>query len=179
MLDTFRPMILNQFEAALATLNACIDRCPDAAWDERVGNLRFCQVAFHTLFYADYYVGQNEDSFRAQAFHRDNERFFAGYEEFEDRPPQALYDRATVKKYMEHCRAKLKAALAAETDQTLSAPAGFARRTFSRAELYVYTLRHIQHHAAQLSLRLRLDMKADIPWIGSGWRTAQPERPRP
>jgi hypothetical protein len=47
---------------------------------------------------------------------------------------------------------------------------GFARRTFSRAELYAYNTRHIQHHAAQLSLRLRIDAGVDIPWIGLGWR---------
>jgi hypothetical protein len=42
----------------------------------------------------------------------------------------------------------------------------------SRAELYVYNLRHIQHHAAQLSLRLRLDHGVNIAWVGSGWREA-------
>ena len=39
-----------------------------------------------------------------------------------------------------------------------------------RAELHVYSIRHIQHHAAQLSLRLRLDAGVAIPWIGVGWR---------
>jgi hypothetical protein len=71
---------------------------------------------------------------------------------------------------MEHCRKKASAVIASETSDTLSAPCGFERRGFSRAELHVYNIRHIQHHAAQLSLRLRLDAKQDIPWIGSGWR---------
>ena len=38
----------------------------------------------------------------------------------------------------------------------------------TRAELYVLNLRHIQHHAAQLSLRLRVDADAATPWISSG-----------
>jgi hypothetical protein len=29
MLQTLKDLITNQFEAALSTLNACIDKCPD------------------------------------------------------------------------------------------------------------------------------------------------------
>ena len=82
-----------------------------------------------------------------------------------------LYDRVTMKAYLEHCRKKGTASLAEETVNSLSARCGFSRREFSRAELYVYNIRHIQHHAAQLALRLRLDYQEDTPWFGSGWRT--------
>ncbi|MBC7855863.1 MAG: hypothetical protein IAF94_20740 [Pirellulaceae bacterium] len=34
-------------------------------------------------------------------------------------------------------------------------------------------VRHIQHHAAQFILRLRLDTEVEIPWIGAGWRKPQ------
>jgi hypothetical protein len=171
MLDTFKDLTVKQLEAALCTLNVCIDRCPDSVWDGRVGNLLFCQVVFHTLFYADYYLGRDEESFRGQAFHRDHPRFFGDYEEFEDRAPRLRYDRASVRAYLDHCRRKVSEVIAAETAQTLSAPSGFARRTFSRAELHVYNIRHIQHHAAQLSLRLRIEANESIPWVGSGWRS--------
>src|SRR5262245_54652106 len=170
MLDTFKQLIANQFEAALCTLNACVDRCPETAWKGRVANLKFCQVVFHTLFYADFYLGANEDPFRQQPFHQSNQDFFGDYEEFEDRPPTSLYDKASIKKYLSHCRTKAAQVIAAETAELLSGRAQFAKRTVSRAELHVYNLRHIQHHAAQLSLRLRLDSNEDIPWIGSGWR---------
>ena len=33
----------------------------------------------------------------------------------------------------------------------------------------VYSIRHIQHHAAQLSLRIRLDHQIDTPWVRTGW----------
>ncbi len=170
MLDTFKELIANQFEAAFCTLNTCIDRCGETAWNARVGNYAFCQVAFHSLFYADFYLGPNAEAFRQQAFHRDNERFFGDYEEFEDRAPASVYERAAIKTYLQHCRNKASQAIAAETADTLNARAGFERRTFSRAELHVYNIRHIQHHAAQLSLRLRIDAHQNIPWIGSGWR---------
>jgi hypothetical protein len=170
MLETCKSLLANQFEAALCTLSKCIDACPEAGWNAPVGNHAFCQVVFHTLFYADYYLGANEEEFRRQPFHRQHAGFFGRYEEFEDHEPTRLYDRAGINAYLEHCRSKASQTIAAETADSLCAPCGFARRTFSRAELYVYGIRHIQHHAAQLSLRLRIDAAADIPWVGSGWR---------
>ncbi len=59
MVDTLKELITNQFEAALCTLSACIDECPEAAWNAPVANLAFCQAVFHTLFYADYYLGDS------------------------------------------------------------------------------------------------------------------------
>ena len=172
MLDTFKGLIANQFEAALCTLNICIDRCSETAWDAPVGNWPLCQVAFHALFFTDYYLGMDEESLRGQPFHRDNERFFGDYEQLEDRKPVSRYDKTSIRKYMEHCRKKASQVIAAETADSLNARAGFGRREFSRAELHVYNIRHIQHHAAQMSLRLRIDAQQDIPWVGSGWRKA-------
>lgn len=170
MLETFKGLIANQFEAAFCTLNTCIDLCPHANWDARIGNYKFCQAALHTLFFADFYLGENEEAFRKQTFHLDHAGFFRDYEEFVDREPTLLYDKQSITTYMEHCRRKASEVIASETADSLTARAGFARRMFSRAELHVYNIRHIQHHAAQLSLRLRLDAHQDIPWIGSGWR---------
>jgi hypothetical protein len=172
MLDTLKAVLTNQFDAALCTLNVCVERCPDAAWDGRVANMKFCQVAFHTLFFADYYLGPegDKDAFRAQPFHRDNPEIFRDYEEFAPRAQVLLYDRPSIRQYVRHCRTKASEAIAAETAESLAAPAAFGRRAFSRAELYAYNTRHVQHHAAQLSLRLRLDHGVDVPWVGSGWR---------
>jgi hypothetical protein len=172
MLETMRTLLLNQFEAALSTLSHCIDRCPDASWNGPVANYAFCQAAFHALFYADYYLGRGPASFRDQRFHLDNPRVFRDYEEFEDHAPRNLYDRESLRRYVRHCRDKAAQAIAVETAESLAGPSGFERLPFSRAELYVYNLRHVQHHAAQLILRLRLDVKLDVPWARSGWREA-------
>lgn len=170
MLDTFQSLLANQFEASFCMLCACLDRCPESSWNAPVANHKFCQAAFHTLFYADFYLSPSENDFRTQPFHLEHAEFFRDYEEFESRPPIHLYDRPAIKTYLDHCRAKAKAIVPAETAESLTAKAAFTRRDISRAELHVYNIRHIQHHIAQLSLRLRLDHQIDIPWVGSGWR---------
>lgn len=172
MIETYRKLIANQYAASLGTLKLSVERCPDDLWNEPVGQQPFCRVAFHTLFFADYYLGPNEDGFRNQAFHREHAEFFADYEQLEEREPVALYERPAIEAYVRHCRDKAATVTAAETEESLRGPSGFPRREFSRAELHVYSIRHIQHHAAQLSLRLRINTGEGIPWIGSGW----PER---
>ena len=170
MLDAFKTLTSNQFEAVLCTLNACIEQCPDPAWESRVVNLKFCQVVFHTLFFTDYYLGQNAEALREQSFHEANKAYFRDYEELDDRPQQLTYDKPTTRLYLEHCRQKAGTTIAAETTESLSAACQFMRRDFTRAELYVVNIRHIHHHAAQLSLRLRTDHSEVIAWVGSGWR---------
>lgn len=170
MVDTLKELLARQFEAALCTLDACIEHCPATAWDAPVANLAFCQAVFHTLFHTDCYLGPNTESLRQQVFHRDNADFFRDYEELEDRKQQLLYDKKSIITYMAFCRRKGSEVIAAETADTLNARCGFDWLPFSRAELYVYIIRHTQHHAAQLILRLRLSADMDIPWAKSGWR---------
>jgi hypothetical protein len=170
MLEVCKTLLANQFEATLCTLGKCIDACPDANWNARVGNLAFCQVAFHTLFFTDYYLGQTAEAFRREPFHLDNAGFFRDYEELADHPPRHRYDRPAIQTYLAYCRQRALDVVAAETADSLAARCGFPPKTFTRAELHLYSIRHIQHHAAQLSLRLRIDAGVDIPWIGSGWR---------
>jgi hypothetical protein len=170
MLDLVKQLLTSQYEASLCTLNVCVENCPDQCWNAKVANLAFNQAVFHTLFYADMYLGRDVPSFKTQAFHRENPDIFRDYEEMEDRAQVQMYDRDSIRKYMRFCRSKAIDTIASETDQTLRGPSGFDWRKCSRAELHVYNIRHIQHHAAQLSLRLRLDAKVEIPWVGSGWR---------
>ena len=174
MIDTVKELLGNQFQGALCTLNACIARCPDAAWNAPVGNLKFCQVAFHVVFFADLYLGHDAKSVRDQAFHRAHGDFFRDYEELDDRPQQLLYDKPTMLAYVQHVREKAVKVIAAETQESLMVRPGFEWLKFSRAEAYVYNTRHLQHHAAQLSLRLRTDHRVEIPWIGTGWRELSP-----
>ena len=83
-----------------------------------------------------------------------------------------LYARAFVLDYVQHVRAKAQATIARESADDLSGASGFHYRKCSRAELHVYNIRHVQHHAAQLTLRLRGDANIDVPWVSHAWKDA-------
>ena len=167
MLDTLKEMIANQYEASLCTLAACVDRCPDSHWRMPIGIYEFSLVAFHTLFFADLYLGPDVASLRGQAFHLKNKLFFDDYEQLEERKPVGVYQRSALQKYMRHCRKKAVDVIASETAESLRGDSGFDHRDFCRAELHVYNIRHIQHHSAQLILRLRTQAGVDLPWFAS------------
>lgn len=172
MLDTFKALLDNQYAAALCTLNSCIDGCPDDAWEGLVVEHSYCETVFHTLFFCDVYLGKDEDAFRREPFHAENTEFFRDYEELQDRKPELLYDKPGVRRYMSYVRERASAVIAAETAESLNGPSGFDRRDFTRAELHLMNIRHVQHHAAALGLKLRLERAHGIPWCASGWRDA-------
>jgi hypothetical protein len=174
MLDTLKQLLTNQYEASLSALNLCVARCPDQNWNKPVANWNFCQAAFHVIFFADLYLQptDDEDVFKRQPFHQQNKAIFRDYEEIADRLPVLLYDKPFVMTYLRHVRTKAQETIAGESAETLAGPSGFHWQKCSRAELHVYNIRHIQHHAAQFSLRLRLDAGVDIPWVGHAWKDA-------
>lgn len=172
MLDTLKELLAREFEGSISTLNLCVARCPDANWCERVANLKFCQAAFHGVFFTDLYLQPSDDveAFKRQPFHVEHRGIFGGYEELEDRPQVLVYDKPFVLSYLEHVRLKARETVARESAEVLSGPSGFHWRDCSRAELHVYSIRHVQHHAAQLSLRLRIDAGVEIPWVSHTWK---------
>lgn len=172
MLDAYKTLIAQQYEAAFCMLARCVDRCPETGWNEPVASLKFCQAAFHAVFFTDLYLGPDVTALREQPFHRLHVSIFADYEELEPRRQQALYEKPFIQAYLAHCRDKAARVIAAETNESLAQRAGFDWLKFSRGELHVCNIRHLQHHAAQLSLRLRIDYDEQIPWVGSSWRIA-------
>ena len=172
MFKPFVDLIASQYEAAFLTVQECIESCPDNAWDQPVCNHRFCQSAFHALFFADVYLGANPEAVEDQDFHREHAETFAGYDQWEKEHTDKHYSKEFVAAYLQHCRDKAKTLLENVTEAELTAPSGFFWIGGPAAEVHVYNIRHLQHHAAQLSLRLRLDSLAEISWQKGVWPKA-------
>jgi len=164
MLPAFKEALSRQLKAALHTLGRAMETCPDAEWQQEHGDAPFSQVVFHALFYADFYLGRDTHPFKAQPFHKAHAATFADYEELEDRKPVRLYEKAFCREYLEHCLAKVDAAVGAETLESLAGESGIDFRRCGRMELYIYGERHIQHHAAQLGLRVQQATGQELKW---------------
>lgn len=165
-------ILAHQYEASLSTLHLAIASCPAVRWHQPVVNLLFCQAAFHVTFFADVYLQPSDDpqALKAQPFHVEHQGEFRDYEEMKDRAQVLTYEQLFVQRYLLFVREKARRTLASESAHILAGPSGFRRRSCSRAELHIYNIRHIQHHAAQLSLRLRQTDGIDIPWVSHAWR---------
>lgn len=166
MQDLIRQMLLGQYEAALCMMHNAIAACPAEAWEGKIANGSARWAAYHTLFFTDYYLSKGDDDLDL------HELTLEGGSEAGDEPAAGLpIDKSLA--YVDACRDKARRVLAAETEESFRGDNGFGRK-FSRAEMHAYNIRHIQHHAGQLSAYVRRMLPdfphRGMPWIGSGWR---------
>ena len=165
MLALFKDLTISQYKAALLTLGNCIDECPEDLWFGKIANHSFNVSAFHAIFFADVYLGNSLEDLKAQDVHNRYAADFDGYEDLSNDPPVNIYRKAFVKEYLDFCHSKAVFVVANETAESLKRQSAIPWQKLTRAELHVYNIRHIQHHAAQLVLRLRLDSDVDIDWL--------------
>ena len=168
MLEYLKQVIQDQFDASLAMLDSCIGLCPAEHWEGQIGQAPFWQVAYHTLFFVDLYLSQDEASFRPPSAFREEaiDLGLANHRSGAAATAITPCEKELVADYVEHCRAKAAEVIAAETEQSLAKPSGFPWYPMSRGEHHLASIRHIQHHAGQLSAYLRKHSDKNAPWIG-------------
>lgn len=168
MSEYVKKILSGQFGATLSMMGQCVQVCRPEHWEGRIANDTFRQVAYHTLFFVDFYLSPSEDAFRLRDLHQRG-----GDERVGTEASPGLSKDETLA-YVAICREKALETLASETAESLRGASGFSRLPFSRGELHVYNLRHVQHHTGALSAYLRRvdaslkDPKA-LPWIRTGW----------
>ena len=167
--DYVKTILISQFEAALAMLKQCVQACPPEHYEGKIANDTFRTIAYHTLFWTDLYLSPGDE----HAFELRELNHRGGDDRVLASSPGLTRDETL--SYVEICRQKLVDTLAEETPEILAGRSGISRFSFSRGELHLYNLRHIQHHAGALSAYLRRvdpslkDSKA-LSWVRMGWR---------
>jgi hypothetical protein len=162
-------VLKSQYHAALGTLRRCIEQCPDGMWaDPADGPAPFWRVAYHTLFYAHFYSLQEAGQFRPWAKNSRGAETLEGIaSECAEAPrPFSPYSRAEVLEYWRLCDDGIDAAVDALDLE--AAQCGFPWYKMGTLEHQLVNIRHIQHHAAMLSARLRKVAGISIGWVGKG-----------
>jgi hypothetical protein len=175
----FRAALKTQYHAALAMLRQAIERCPEPLWTCGDATNAFWQIAYHTLYYTHLYLHPRAEDFTPwehhQTFIQDLDEFRAPPEiqdlcELPHRPPQTgkPYTREQVLAYWELCDAMVDEAVGAL--DLLASDCGFPWYQLTKAEHQMVNIRHIEHHTAQLGVRLREAAGIGIDWIGASRR---------
>lgn len=166
-------MVERQFSAALDMLRDVLRDCPDGLWEAQLwddepdqwvapGFSRFWYLGYHTLFWLDLYLTGAEEGFMPPAPF-DLVEMHAG----ETLP--RTYSRAELLDYLEYCRRRCQETLAALTAEQASRTCRFPWGELPYGELLLYTLRHVQEHAAHLAMFLGQQAGHSSRWI-SGLR---------
>jgi hypothetical protein len=152
-----------QFGAAIGMLEKALVACPEALWEECIWPdppppyfpphfAEFWYVTFHTIVWLDLYLsGVPEEEFTPPA------PFVQGVLDSVEAQPERPYTREELRAYLASMRQKCHATLAALTDEQARRPVEYPwseGQPVSYLELLLYTMRHVQEHAAQLCLFL-------------------------
>lgn len=163
---SIQAVLKSQYHAALAMLGQAIERCPDTVWTSEAHPNQFWHVAYHAVFYAHLYLQPEEASFRPWEKHREEYQYLGNL----PWPPHLAprigepYAKAEVMEYLGVCDAMVDAAV--DALDLGAAESGFWWYKMSKLEHQLVSIRHIQHHAAQLSDRLRVTEGIGPSWIG-------------
>lgn len=181
--DLWRSALWRQFGAAIDTLDHMVAACPDALWTERIWPSppappfppQFAElwyVTYHTLVWLDLYLsGVPEEDFAPPA------PFARGELDSAETTPAQPYTKEVLRTYLASLRQKCHATFAALTDEQARRPVEYPWTQGQRIiylELVLYTLRHVQEHAAHLSLFLG---QHGVPDEALDWVTRAPEDP--
>ncbi len=162
MKNDFRESIWKQFGAAIDTLSDAINLCPDHLWtvqmwkdpeDERYGQFWF--IAYHSLFWLDLFLTGTREGFQPPP------PFIRG------KLPEQPYTKEQITSYLRVCRDKCHATLKGLTEEKAKQKCVFDWMEPNFLELQLYSMRHVQEHAAQLSLVLGQHDVAGMDWVAS------------
>jgi hypothetical protein len=157
--------IWRQFGAAVDMLEGAIRATPEDLWGDRTRTPEVWYLAYHALFWLDLYLSGPVEGFRPP------EPF--GLEELDPAGvlPPRVYSRDELLTYLEHGRRKCRSTIDSLTEARATERHRFAWGEASFAELLLYNMRHVQHHAAQINLILRQTTDSAPRWVakaGSG-----------
>ncbi len=163
---TWKSSVWRQFGAAIDMLDNALHACPDRLWQERLYTERsirpefaeFWYVAYHTLFWLDLYLSDSAEGFAPPAP-------FTLSELETELLPERVYTKAELQTYLEYDRNKCRAKLETLTDALVPQQCRPDWPDMSVAELLLYNMRHVQEHAAQLSLFLGQRVGSAPGWV--------------
>jgi len=159
-----REVIKSQYHASLEMLKRAVEKCPESLWADPEPKNKFWHIAFHVLFYTYFYLQDSEDSFTPWAKHRPTYQFLSAEDPPHIKPEIGEpYRKDEILEYIELCDKQVDEKVASVNFEAAS---GFPWLPFSKLELQIDSIRHIQHHAGQLIDRLRTKHNIEIEWVG-------------
>jgi hypothetical protein len=165
-MNVLRGILTRQFGATLHMLRESIENCPEQVWTKGLRGAAFWHLAYHTIFFLDFYLHKREADFTLPPFHRENIwRLAAGTDTSEPFvPPGEPYTKTTLLEYLQDVRKRAQPILAELTDDDLTAPSPVPWHTIQRGDFLLNNLRHAQHHIGQLNIILSFHGATPCAW---------------
>ncbi len=154
-----KAILWRQLGASIDMLENAVTACPDGLWSDRSKFPEYWYVVFHTLFFLDYYLSDSPEGFRPPAPFTLDELDPRGI------LPERPYTKEELRAYLEHGRKKCRDLVRGLTEERARERRRFGPAEVTWPEVLIQTMRHVQHHAAQLQLILRQETDSAPRWV--------------
>lgn len=151
----FLDICKNEYHALIEMLHKAINLCPEILWDQKSKGPPFWQLAYHTAYYLDFYLGESPKKHK--------ERFDIK-ENLNERMKRVL-TKKQLKSYLTATRMKCDSVLEELTTKKLEGKNSYFWTGPTLAHRLVYNIRHSQHHIGQLNSILRRNGNETVKWV--------------
>ncbi len=153
MEKVWKMSVWRQFGAAIDMFGNTLRSCPDDLWEATLWNepsqpaaTSFWNLSYHTLFWLDLYLSGTAEGFAPPPPFT--------LEELVVGPLPRMFTHDEILGYLAFARRKCQETVTGLTDEQARRICKFGWGKMPFSELLLYNLRHVQEHAAQLSMFL-------------------------
>jgi lambda repressor-like predicted transcriptional regulator len=157
--------LISQYKASLRMLRKALEKTPNELWNDTESHNPVWQIGYHVLWSTKFYLEANPESYVPWANAIEGAESLGGSEEWEN-PEEGIalsgyHPREELLSFAEDLESTLPQSIKAIP---LDNDSGFEWYPFSRLELHLNNIRHIQHHTAQIIERLKQKGLRGFPW---------------
>ena len=162
---TITDILASQYKASLGMLRQALEKVPEAQWNTEEYSNPNWQIAYHILWGAKFYLGANPESYVPFDNAIEGAESLGGSQEWENPDEGVVVDGFHTKDelllFIDYIEGNLQQRIDA---LPLDKQSGFEWYPYSRLELHINNIRHIQHHTAQIIERLKAKGITGFPW---------------
>jgi uncharacterized damage-inducible protein DinB len=151
----FLEICKNEYYALIEMLQKAINICSKELWDRKTEGIPFWQLAYHSVYYLDFYLGESP---------KKHEQRFDIKENLDERMKKIL-TKEQLKTYLIEVKEKCDRVLEGLSTKELEGKNSYFWTGPTLAHRLVYNIRHSQHHVGQLNLILRQNENKTVKWI--------------
>jgi hypothetical protein len=151
----FLDICKNEYYALIEMLHKSINLCSEELWDKRTETPPFWQLAYHAIYYLDFYLGDSP---------KNHEQRFDIKENLNERMENIL-TKKQLKDYLIEIKKKCSRVLDNLSTEKLEGKNSYYWTGPTLAHRLIYNIRHSQHHMGQLNLILRRNSNTAVKWV--------------
>ncbi len=162
MEEAIRNALKHQYVCLAQNLRDSIEACPDDSWSAERGSPPFHQIAYHTIFFLDWYSGDSPELFKAW----ERQAFAAEGDQTLDNVPSKVFTKGELLDYLDASERKCLGIIENLSEEDFARLCAFEWKVGqSVLDMLLQGLRHLEHHIGQLNYILRLETGSTPGWI--------------